>query len=1003
MLSLLTGEQLRTSLYERFLDMQELVNTYREKNRSSNQKLLEEILSQINADMTEWDASLCRRFILTYCAIARDDLVRKIESSISSMDDDVVQTMKKQAQERADWICSFSALLNTKSNDMAKLQVCGLWTMSRLFTSDTNDDLGAFAMESSTCLAPVGAPINDMMDQIRAQIVIHVSNQVKNGMSDENRIETAKAWCQELLNSPQVRNLIIGVGAPRNLNVTIPTQDDSPISEQPTIVKSRGDEGPRIWRVPEMLPSKDRDREFQMCFIRLRALSLQQGSPLSEFAEQLRDIMQSSSLNQASPILYNVARQLWRAFCSNGDKSTLELAQNTSWHLFCLNTIQDDEYNKTRALHLWMNTQLPILIKNSDLDSIFDDARKLTAMLKARPAEHTLKEGIIEAHAGVVQQLTGEGDKESKEQLLRDNGIKLRQIHDEYIRRTSGNPNVEELSAWEYLFGQEPALKPPVQSHSLLADLTFKEVINSGSHENSYLFIQKNLSRVKDLLIRRMDVRLSREHVIEPMGSTFRQGSQKKYEIHPIFAAARRELQNGDYANAIPLLESLSGKPDVQQKGREVCLNFLAYALARSNNSVPARRILSDLTKSKIDSAAAYWNFACCLPEEIEHRPIRLDALADGIKNAPHPKILHGAIYLAILLEDHDHLRMWLPMLASIESLALSFYYEYDKMNFDKRDSLISRMIDYWKKGEPVIPDPLEDPNELRGDKGRAYRDHIDQFLQNFGKQQTPVFEFWLQCREPIAKHRYEYWEIKVNFLNKVERRDEAVRAFKDEIRLRLGYLRNSKISSPYFVNRVFIPQTKDRIQQWLTYCYDKEEVQSIGQEIYNWLKEFERTNDRYKGKLLPETRTIRQKFDPNGKKPPREKELNEPPGGNRNDNIPNAPPTDSNLNILLPWVGAECKRKLHEVSNLLFVKEHLNQLVAGLRGQGCKESSDAIDRLLRIWGTSSNDSGEDSAKRRRRPTVSVRRSTSTRTQTPPPPLTGCDQANVDWNFAAPG
>ncbi|MGH8544642.1 MAG: NYN domain-containing protein [Gammaproteobacteria bacterium] len=527
--------------------------------------------------------------------------------------------------------------------------------------------------------------------------------------------------------------------------------------------------------------------------------------------------------------------------------------------------------------------------------------------------------------------MDADGDKEGRDFLLRDNGEALKRIHEEYCRRASRGPSDEELRAWDYLTGKQEVQPAEALLPSILGDRSFRDVIRRGSHEGTYQFVSTRLEEIQEMLKRRLDVRLSPDHVMLPEEKVYNQRSAQRGQLDPRFVEAREFLKSGDYGKASVLFDRLADR--VEGIARDICRNFQAYALAKQDEPLQARRYLFDLSKAGFRYPSAHWNLACCLLAE--QMGMQLDALAKGLDCAPHPRLLEGAVYLGLLLDD-SRLREWLPWLTLIEALLLAYHLDFENMT--ARERAVQRLGQYLIDGEPVVLDPTSIRLPMK-----QMTSYLNTLLE---RSQEPAFEFWLRCRETVAKNQYEYWEIKSDFLERTQRRVEAAAAFRDELRNRLKYITSRQEVSAYV-----IATTARRAEQWLRQCMTPQ-LRQVGHDIYNMISQ---CSSPLRKQLLTRAQQVHEYY---GTKDEQENErepveVKSTIGGARKPSLPD-------LNSMLARIGAECHAQFHDVSDLSQVRGHLGQLAEGLRMQNKQTSADTLLRLLQEWGNYSGHKGSD-------------------------------------------
>lgn len=924
-LALVNGDELLATLPDRYFDFKKLVDKHRSSDRANNEKLLGEIISLISRELSipEWPAQIASRFLAMGCALARDAM---IHTTSTPMENDVL----KGLQDRADWLCSF-AKFASQADIRPRAQACGVWIMSRLINEPLLEEPAEFISTSVTLLSPLGVPEDDLIDQVKTQIVLRSTRQNVSNKPPDIPIETARQWCQELLLRPQVRNLLFG--AAKTLSVEIPTTprqyEPKEVGSDASFDKStekRARENqaerkkPRIWPVPSVIPQGDLTQELQRCLIDLMACSNSPDSPVSgRTATQLSRLNPASSFKTAGPILSYAARDLWIAYSTHGDQTFLDLVNRVSLFLYNGAVFWGAEkWIFSSILHLWMNAQLPTLVRTCDLHDILEDAANLYAFANCTPSDLKLRQGIIEAHAGVCHNLDIEGDKDARESLLRDNAAQLRRIHEEYQQKAVGRPSEDEVNAWDYLSVGSEDLAPS-SATTILMDPGFRDVIRRGSHEGTYDFVSVHMDDIRKVLSERLGARISPDHVMMPEGVIFNTRGEKRFQLDPRFVEGRERLANNDYPRASSIFERLADRLDGHP--REIGRNFQAYALAKQDELLLARGLLRDLSRSRFKYPSAHWNLACCIPSEQMDQ--QLEALAIGLECSPHQRILNGAVYLALLLDD-QRLQKWLPMLTLTEALLVLYQLQWEEMDNEARDAALIRIGLYTRHGEPTLPDPTDD---------RLSRGEVSNFINALLEgHQEDALEFWLRCREPIAYNRFDYWELRTDFLERTGRRADAVQAFRNELRCRLSFINRGRQINPAIIN-----VTRNRSEQWLRQCMNPD-LRSYGHNLFNMLTTFELQN---RTQLLPRDKRIHIYYQ----------------------GVETLAPHPLDINALLARVGATCQARLHEVLDLVHVSEQLSDLIAGLRAYGRQASANALERLLDEWKRSDKHTKKEDRK----------------------------------------
>jgi hypothetical protein len=953
--TLIPSNELQDSLAPKYFEFDRLADVHRTANRAANKKVLSDAMTVISQELplAQWEPSLCGRFLKMACLLARHEATEVLKED--GADAGAVQAVR----DRADWLCSFAVAAGGQLDAPAREQACGVWVLSQL-AAGLPEQPEQFVQEAVTALAPVGLPEADLAHQARAQLVLHAHRRLSTGRDAGALVEPARAWCRELVLLPQFNGFLaraaatLGVEVPklerpadnqRPPGVTPTPPEKEEAEQQPEPAADARAREPRFFTTPEPATDKDVQQEFQRCLLKLLAVSREQNSPLTPMtARQIATTLRpDSDFAKWSTPVHFAARDLWKAYWSRGDEGSLELARRLALLQFRgASLVRGQERERAHALHLWMCTRLPELITTCDLDLLVEDAALLWSSLGCRDGDLQLREGMVEAHAGQCRRMRADGDAEGADTLVRDNADALKRVHEEYLQSARA-PSEDEFVAWEYLFPQaaqapEAAQLPPEAPTSILQDPDFLQVAKKGEYEPIYEFVEHRLKEIQEMLVRRLDVRLSVEHVMMPEGKIFADNAAKRGQPDARFVNACEMLKKDEYQRAATAFDRLA--KTLQGHRRDICRNFQAYALARQGEPVLARGHLIDLPQTRFHYPSAYWNLACCIPSEQNDQ--RLAVLAQGLEYAPHWDLLRGLVYLALLLEDRDQLCKWLPCLTFTEARLLSYYHRYAEMDNAARDRAVVQLGRYRAHGEPEVPDPTDH---------RLPIDQMNRFIEALMElHQEPTIDFWLRCREWVGRNRYDYWQVRTDFLLRSQRpRLEAAKAMREELECRLEALDTGRNTTPGFIN-----YTRSRIEEALRLCMTPE-LRNVGHDIYNMVDTFDKKYPEVKP-LLPRHQQIRRFYEEADGQGGGGKEGGVTTGGKVKEPArgpaPEAagkPAAPVNLDALLAQAGAECNARLHEVAHLPVVRRRLDEVADGLRQQQ-PDSAGALDRLLGEW-----------------------------------------------------
>jgi hypothetical protein len=218
-LTLLERAQLLAT-FHRYFDLCGLTDPYGELERAAFQHLRDDIaiLVMSGSPVDTWDLALCSRFLATACRVGQEALAHL---SPTTPDDDKDMQI---AHERADWLCSFAAAAGGRVSAAAKLQACGLWARSRLAAGALGDDPNAFVKAAVSLLMPLGVPVDNVIDFVKLQIILHAGRRAAAESADTRHLGTARSWCQELAGREYLRPLL--TEAPAILGVAFLEPDE---------------------------------------------------------------------------------------------------------------------------------------------------------------------------------------------------------------------------------------------------------------------------------------------------------------------------------------------------------------------------------------------------------------------------------------------------------------------------------------------------------------------------------------------------------------------------------------------------------------------------------------------------------------------------------------------------------------------------------------------------------------------------------------------------------
>ena len=923
----LTPEELRDTLSERYRDVDRLLQLHPKVERPETRPTLNEVARWIATQTAPplWETQVARRFLLVFASLARQEIM-----AVEGRGEIDAATVAEQEQ-RADWLCSFATVHGGIDAD-AKAVACTTWVMSRLMAGMPAASPEDLITSVLSVMSPLGLTEEAVTVQVKIQLVLWVARRLKTPPPEGLPADTAKRWCEELVQRPNLQRFLLtaakslGVGMPRGGPKSRSESVGIAANASPTSSQS----GPPLWTPPEVLADERIAEERASCLKTMQAFQ-DDGLWGQRTAQDLQGLSANATPNRWALVLFYAARDLWNAYVTKGDCRALRTAQQAALLSYQFYRQAGDDRarpNRLTCLELWMACQLATLIRTCDLQKILDDAGRLCGDEHCPSRRLPLIRAAVEAHAGACREMEGEPDQEGRRALLSDNGSILRRLHEEYMEEAKKREwdTEAEQADWKYLFPASGASKgegADETDESLLQDdKALKDVLNRGSHDELHGFIEEHLPEIRRSLQRRLDVRLSPEHVMVPEGEVRNPQKASQDRRDPLFVQAEEKLSRGEFEQAAQLFDRLAKR--VSGVANMVCVNYQAYALARCEQLFSARLHLDQLVRAGFTYAAAYWNLACCMAAEQADK--RLDVLISGLEHAPHPKLLQGTIYLSLILDDNKRLRDWLPCLNLFEALLLLYYLEFDDLDGDGRDQAMNRIGMYVLFGEPRVPDP---DSENVGE--RSLLSLIDELLK---RHQDRAVDFWLRCRQPHDS-RFQFWAAKAHFLERINRLPEAMEAFREEIRRLLAYLRKPRTIYPGFLTA-----PRERVEQRLQQCMTPE-LRSVGREIYQMLEQFETQTQQTNVWLLPRhNRRIREYYKD------LDRTIVDTAGGGAGERRGER---SAGIDALLARVGAECRTRLHEATHLADVRTHIDRLLDELR-QWSQPAFTALQQLLSLW-----------------------------------------------------
>jgi hypothetical protein len=196
-LTFLRGGQFDRTMPVRYVHINRLLATQPETEQSYKD-LLGQVEGYIDngTPVAEWEPVSCDRLVLMACALVRGELAKAEASGKTIADMPIVLGL-------ADWLCSL-ADANVGVSACAREQVAGLWVWTQVSAAGPCQEVESAAGAAAAALAPLNLPQDDLISQVRAQLVLHVARQHAAGTAPPDAVEIARRWRDELSRVPQM-------------------------------------------------------------------------------------------------------------------------------------------------------------------------------------------------------------------------------------------------------------------------------------------------------------------------------------------------------------------------------------------------------------------------------------------------------------------------------------------------------------------------------------------------------------------------------------------------------------------------------------------------------------------------------------------------------------------------------------------------------------------------------------------------------------------------------
>lgn len=955
-LSGLTTQAFQNASKSNFLELRRLVDEARKSTTlARDQKLLQDILPAIRGipDVAQWDQSLARDFVILASSIFGRNFYQL--ATAPNADD----LLAEQSRQKADWLCHLAAALPIEpSTEEARQKVLRAWITSRVIGVQ---DEPAVARVIDYARAVAGRlSMNDQAIARDVQLAVLQVFTNRMGRTStppaEAFLEVARVWCRALAEVPEYKRFLRKPASALGLSIEelkleeispsangTETHSDPDSSTAPS-ARAAMREPPKlqIWTLPpvlgpEVLPGQLQDLIFDL----IDPMTLKMLTPeIAREVDRLSKNPSSTAVNELS----GVARDLWACFVRIGDRSALQLLERIGiyLHSYSRTLKTPDPVARTAWLTFWVRSQLPAKLLACEPHLLLADTLNVYTLEGLAAPRERIGAAIVESFAGEARARQSEKDVEGLSDLLSDNRKAIaslqRKILDERQRRRGSTPDFFEQEAFDYLMGLavREQLANPLKSGApvtqLIDDANFQTILRKGSFVEMYEFASAQQEKIRTWLQRRLSVSFERKALLRPTG-TVPNPRNARNARNSRFTDALAALDAGDHLRAASMLGHLADTLEGRQ--REVAINFQGYALALASEDTRARLALMPLSESST-YPSTFWNLAICAP--VEHPERRLELLEMGLKRAPHPTLLRGAIYLALNINDIDTLRHWLPYVTLLEALLLHYQLEYENLDDAERERLVDRLAKTAYEGEIRLPS-LKDrirPHQIE--------EEIDKCLARY--QPEPV-EFWLACQEPTNRRNVDYWRLKTHFL--LERGDQAgaARSFREELRFILEDLQNAlnATSDPREAEkaarylRQHLRQAKTKVLHHLSDC-TSDDLAEVGSHIFDNYQLFvEGQAEKLRALKIDEEIKDSKLLD--------FFETRRRTSGQQRASA-DARQRAAGLSEIAIRVAAACQSRLHNLSHLPLLQSELQEIVTAYREFGNPKSEQSLREILR-------------------------------------------------------
>lgn len=835
-LTLLDPDEISRTFTKRFFDLQKIsrqqVDRRHSDSAASLQKLVRPLMTYITRnELSKCDSAAFAQFLGEACDVVRVSVSMKTDGR----NDGETSNMWIGPLDCCTWLCSLC--IAGPSTPSVSVEIASTWILANLIVEGATvlDAPEVFLDGCYAALAPLKLPTEELSRRARTEFVLYVSKLLSRKLAPEAALAPARQWCSELVASSPIPDDL--KEAANILEVSLPQEPKATVERD---VKSKTFT-PIFFVPPRRISAEDLQFEWEACLTLLLGVSVDDVLTQTT-ARRVNELTPETVHVDAAVAMYFAARDIWNTYWQSGDGQAISAAQQFAEFTYAVQTVQGkDPRHAANSLHLFLNLQLPKLIRISALEPIRKEVEPLFQAENCACNPLAVLGGIIQAVAGSCRAAERESDEEDRETLLTLHGEQLRQIHKDYEKLSRGRHTNE---AWSYL---EPLLKVEDATGRPKVDQSLVRLVNRANHTDVLTYIESQVEQTRSGLERKLTRhRLSGDHLMQPLGKLMNPRAQPRGSLLPEFETGLRLLKAGEYERAAAEFEELATSRRLTVPQQSISRDYQAFALARLGKFIQAKPLLRGLCDSNYRFSSAYWNRACIETE----REDQLAALVLGLERAPHLSMLEAAVYLSVILDrrEDEQVCRWLSLVPFLEALVLQYRHESARLEENekgrrKRDDLLKRISAYLDHGDPEIPDPTN--------AKLAPEAIIDLYQSLKQRDHAEMIGFWFRCHRPFETHfkdnraRTEYYKLCTDIWSDLGQPGEAAATFQEEIESHLSFLDYLlRKNGPERVPNMLLQGIRSRLERQLRSCMSPD-LEPVGRKLYRRVQEWENRIER--------------------------------------------------------------------------------------------------------------------------------------------------------------